>query len=69
MQICDAPDATGHLFPPFFLRLDVGREWRGGDETEWPRERPQARRRFLQHPAVCWDKEEEGGGVPQRPNL
>lgn len=50
MQICDAPDATGHLFHPL-LRLDVG-----GEEA-----RPSGRERDLKHggvfsqqPAVCW---------------
>lgn len=46
MQILDTPDATGHLFPPL-LRLDLGRDRRGGDEIERQRERPQARWRFL----------------------
>lgn len=46
MQICDTPDATEHFFHPL-LRMDVGRERRGGDETERPRERTQARWRFL----------------------
>lgn len=46
MQICDAPDARGHLFPPL-LRLDVGQDRRGREETWWPTERSQNRLRLL----------------------
>lgn len=46
MQICDAPDARGHLFPPL-LRLDVGQDRRGREETWWPTESSQTRLRLL----------------------
>lgn len=46
MQIRDAPDARGHLFPPF-LRLDVGQDRRGREETSWPTERSQNGLRLL----------------------
>ena len=51
MQICDAPDARGHLFPPL-LRLDVGQDRRGREETEWPTERSPTRLR-LQTTSRC----------------
>lgn len=46
MQIRDAPDARGHLFPPL-LRLHVGQDRRGRGETSWPTERSQNRLRLL----------------------